>query len=63
MQTLPQNGENRVSVDLKFQNVPGEEAKRHQTHSSENLDPRQQVMIFWPIFCTDSTLCYERLVL
>ena len=26
MQTLPQNGENRVSVDLKFQNVSGEEA-------------------------------------
>jgi len=52
--TLPQNGGNRVSEDLKFQNFPGEDAPGpptgappsadafHRTPSPKNLDPRQQ---------------------
>jgi len=51
--TLPQNGGNRVSEDLKFQNIPGEDAPDpptgaspsadafHRTPSPKNLDPRQ----------------------
>ena len=39
---MPQNGGNRVSEDLKFQNFPGEETAFHRS-PSPNLDPRQQL--------------------
>ena len=51
--TLPQNGGNCVSEDLKFQNFPGKDANGpptgappsadafHRTPSPKNLDPRQ----------------------
>ena len=40
MLTLPQNGGNRVSEDLKFQNFSWRGC--HLTRSSKDLDPRQK---------------------
>ena len=54
MLTLPQNGGNRVSEDLKVEDFPGEDALGplymgppsaapfHRTLSAKNLDPPQQ---------------------